>query len=92
MLFGAKLAAVEMLPKALQYGARIAIKAEETAALRALTEREAQARSATADVVRKLVAAYRSAALALTTRQMQTPNRPRDRSRGASAPHLRPKK
>lgn len=92
MLFGAKLAAVEMLPKALQHGARIAIKAEESAALRALSEREAQARLAATEVVRKLVTAYRSAALALTTRLTQTPNRPRERSRGAPTPHLRPKK
>lgn len=92
MLFGAKLAAVEMLPKALQPGARIAIKAEQSAALRALSEREAQARIATTEVIRKLVTAYRNAALALTTRQLQTPNRPRDRSRGASASHPRPKK
>lgn len=92
MLFGAKLAAVEILPKALQHAARLTIKAEETAALRALSERDAQARSATAEVIRKLVAAYRSAALSLTTRQTKTPNRPRDRSRGASAPHSRPKK
>lgn len=92
MLFGAKLAAVEMLPKALQHGARIAIKAEQNAALRALSEREAQARIATAEVIRKLVTAYRSAALALTTRQTQTPNRPRERSRDTAGPHLRPKK
>lgn len=92
MLFGAKLAAVEMLPKVLQHGARIAIKAEESAALRALSERETQARLAITEVVRKLLAAYRSAAIALTTRQTQTPNRPRERSRDASAPHLRPKK
>lgn len=92
MLFGAKLAAVEMLPKPLQYSARIAIKAEESAALRALSERESQIRVSTSEVIRKLVTAYRSAALALTTRQTQTPNRPRERSRGASAPHLRPKK
>lgn len=77
MLFGAKLAAVEMLPKTLQYGARIAIKAEESAALSALSEREAQTRLATSEIIRKLVTAYRSAALALTTRQTQTPSRRR---------------
>ena len=84
MLFGAKLASVEMLPKALQHAARIAIKAEEIAALRALREREAQARSATAEVVRKLVAAYRSAAIALTTRKAPGPTRSRNRGRGST--------
>ena len=92
MLFGAKLAAVEMLPRPLQHSARIAIQNEQSAALRALSDREAQDRAATAETICKLVASYRSAALAVTARQTQTPNRPRDRDRSAPAPHLRPKR
>lgn len=80
-----------MLPAHLQRGMREAVKAEETAALRALQERETHARLVYGEDARKLAAAYRSAAIALTTRKTPEPTRSRNRGRG-SAHTLVPKR
>ena len=74
-----------MLPAHLQRGMRETVKAEESAALRSLEEREAHAHSAHSDETRKLAAAYRSAAIALTSRKAPEPTRSRNRGRGS--PH-----
>lgn len=63
---------------------REALKAEEAAALRALQEREAHARAAQGEEARKLAAAYRNAAIALTSRKAPEPTRSRDRGRGSN--------
>lgn len=73
-----------MLPAHLQRGMREAVKADEAAALLALEEREAHARSAHSDEARKLTAAYRAAAIALTTRKTPEPTRSRNRGRGST--------
>ena len=70
---------------------REAVKAEETAALRALQERESQAQVAFSENARKLAAAYRAAAIALTTRKRAEPTRSRNRGRGSTRT-LRPKR
>lgn len=73
-----------MLPAHLQRGMRDTVKAEEAAALRTLEEREAHARSAYGEEARKLTAAYRAAAIALTTRKTPEPTRSRNRGRGSN--------
>lgn len=83
-MFAAKLAAIEMLPAHSQRGMREVVKAEEAAALRALQERETHARVAYGEEARKLGAAYRCAAAALTTRKTPEPSRSRNRGRGST--------
>ena len=73
-----------MLPAHLQRGMREAVKAEETAALRALQDRETQAQVAYSEEARKLAASYRAAAIALTSRKTPEPTRSRNRGRGSA--------